>query len=194
MKRDVTVAIPTIPPRRDLLWRALDSVWEQTHRVDGVSVAVDLFHIGAWDTRNRALAGVRTTWVAFLDDDDEHKPQHIERLLACAEDTDADYVYGWYDLTYIRGPDPLPYFGKPFDNAEPHITGSMSGVMVRTELAQAVRFTPPDEEWPIVGGEDERFTMDCVAQNAKIVHLPEVTYNWHWDRGGGTQGLPRRWI
>lgn len=166
------------------------SVWEQTWPAAQVSVAADLDHEGAWATRGRALAAVRTGWTAFLDDDDQFKPEHIERLLACAQETGADYVFSWFDTRYtIRQADPLGHFGKPFDPANPHHT-TMT-VLVRTELAQVVGFTPPADS-DLVGGEDWRFTLGCVAAGARIIHLPERTWYWHHDRIG-TQGLRNRW-
>lgn len=74
MKPAITVAIPTIPPRRALLRRALRSVQDQTMPAAAISVAVDLDRQGAWVTRQRALNAVQTPWVAFLDDDDEFLP------------------------------------------------------------------------------------------------------------------------
>jgi hypothetical protein len=189
---DVTAVIPTIPPRRELCWRAVESVNIQTWTVKETLLQLDRNHEGAWATRNRAIDRVNTKWIAFLDDDDEWLPWHVEYLSRGAAETDADYVFSWFSEAYIVGRDPLGNFGVPFNNANPHHTGPMSGVMVKTELAQRVRFTQPDEA-DVVGGEDWRFTLDCVAQGAKIVHLPAVTYNWHWDRIPSTHGLPFRW-
>ena len=66
---DITVAIPTIPPRGALLQRAISSVLSQTLPAGGLSVAVDNQRSGAAGTRARALAAVTSPWVAFLDDD-----------------------------------------------------------------------------------------------------------------------------
>ncbi len=51
----VTVVIPTIPPRRDLLMRALNSVWNQERPADAVSIAVDHHHEGAWSATPRSF-------------------------------------------------------------------------------------------------------------------------------------------
>lgn len=176
---DVTVVIPTIPTRdrRRLLARATESAVDQTRPPVAVSVAVD---------------PAASPWVAFLDDDDEFKPVHLERTPTCAAATGADYVFSWFDTRYChRHRDPLGHFGKVFDPAAPHHTTTT--VVVRTELARRVGFTPPAPE-DTVGGEDWRFTLDCVAAGARIVHLPERTWYWHHDRGGGTSGLPTRWV
>lgn len=89
----VTVLIATIPGREDMLQRALDSVAEQTRQPDAVHVEKDPTRTGAARTRNRGLRHVRTRYVAFLDDDDELLPNHIESLMRVAEETDADVVY-----------------------------------------------------------------------------------------------------
>jgi hypothetical protein len=64
-------------------------------------------------------------------------------------------------------------------------------VMVRAELAKAVRFTPrlPEHE---AGGEDWRFILGCVAAGAKFVHLPEQTWIWR-HHAGNTSGREDRW-
>lgn len=188
----VTVCIPTIPPRSTnrMLPLALRSVFTQTHPAAAVSIAVDIAHEGAWVTRQRALMAVfGSEWVAFLDDDDWWYSIHLERLLACAEDTGADYVFSYFDTNMA---DPLGLFGREFDPANPSHT-TMT-ILVRTELAQDVGFTPP-HPGDIVSGEDWRFTLGCVEAGAKIVHLPERTWfwNWHPEDSRNTSGQPHNW-
>ena len=192
---DITVAIPTIPPRSAQLTRAVQSVLVQTYPATAIAIAVDNDRQGAPATRNRALNSVTTEWVAFLDDDDEFMPQHLERLVHHAQETGADYVYSWFEC--VGGSDPLGYFGKVFDHDNP--TDTTITVMVRTELAKQVGFYPLilEEGYPLC--EDMWFTRGCVAAGAKISHCPEITWKWHhWGWGlpgiqGNTSGLPSRW-
>src|SRR3546814_1913273 len=87
--------------------------------------------------RHHGLAMVDTEWTAFLDSDDEMDPDHIEHLLACAEDTGADYVYPWFRVQ--GGSDPFPmFYGRPWDDDAPHQTTIT--ILVRTGLAQMVGF------------------------------------------------------
>lgn len=188
MKSDITVCIPSIPPRRTtMLMQALASAATQTLLPDAVSVAFDTERMGAWHTRQRTVDTVTTDWIAFLDDDDLFKPQHLRRLLECAQETGADYVFSWFDrsITY----DPLGHFGKVFDVNNPHHT-TMT-VMVRTDLAKEVRFTPREPHHE-VGGEDWRFIEGCCAAGAKIVHLPEETWIWRHHHSN-TSGREDRW-
>lgn len=187
--RDVTVVIPTIPPRElDMLPRAIRSVAYQEEPVAALAIAIDVRKEGAWATRQRALDMATTPWVAFLDDDDEFLPMHTRLLLDCAEHEAADYVFSYYTLAHCF--DVLGTFGKPFDHADPHHT-TMT-VLVRTKLAQSVGFTPPLPEHT-VGGEDWRFTLGCVDAGAKIVHVPVRTWHWHHHFPGNTSGRPDRW-
>jgi len=89
---DVTVCIPTIPPRAALLGRALASVARQDMPVS-VAVVSDTEKRGAAWTRDRALRAADTEWVAFLDDDDQLDSYHVRELLACAMEHTADYVW-----------------------------------------------------------------------------------------------------
>jgi hypothetical protein len=185
---DVTIVIPSIPPRRlTLLPVALESVWKQEYPISAVSVAMDVHRQGAWATRQRALDAASTRWVQYLDDDDELYPQHVRLLMDCALENQADFVYSYWDLK--RTPDLLGHFGKPFDPENPQHT-TMT-VLVKTELAKSVGFTPREPEHE-VGGEDWRFLLGCVEAKAKIVHLPEQTWHWRW-HSANSSGREDRW-
>jgi len=196
----VTVVIPSIPPRVRLLRRAVYSVLNQTYPVAGISIAVDNDREGAGPTRQRALDGVITPWVAFLDDDDEFLPLHLELLLDHAKQTDADYAYSWFKVVRSDGvimeDDPVfppGHYLNPWDDANPRQTTVTT--LVKTELAKQVRFVPPPGEDTIDGqrwGEDWQFTLGCLAAGAKISHLVAKTWLWHHD-SKNTSGQPDRW-
>lgn len=190
MQADVTVAIPTIPPRvgnGGLLRHAVYSVQQQEMSpLGGISCALDIWKQGAAVTRQRALDGVRTKWVSFLDDDDFFYPNHIKTHVALLEEHDADFAYSWFD-----GNNPFPmHRGREMNPEDPHHT-TMT-VTVRTELAKAAGFTNhPDanEVWP---GEDWQFELRCLALGAKFIGTGEVT--WHYRmHGHHTSGLASRW-
>jgi hypothetical protein len=192
VKPGVTVVVPFHEARRTsgLLDRAVRSVHAQTVPVH-LELAEDIHRIGAAATRQAGLETVTTEWTAFLDSDDELDPTHIEQLLACAEETGADYVYPWFRV--VGGSDPFPmFFGKPWDNAHPHQTTIT--ILVRTELAQQVGFHEPPPGSTIHGqrgGEDWHFTLGCMAAGARIVHHPARTWTWHHGRQN-TSGRPDR--
>jgi hypothetical protein len=183
----VTVVTPFHEQRRanGMLERAAASVRAQTIPVHHV-LAEDIHHMGAAITRTHGLALVDTEWTAFLDSDDELDPDHIEHLLAHAEQTDADYVYPWFRVN--GGTDPFPmFYGRPFNPAAPNSTTIT--ILVRTELAQQIGFTrDPNVQ---VGGEDFQFTLGCITAGAKIVHLPRRSWTWHHGPQNSS-GLPGR--
>jgi glycosyltransferase involved in cell wall biosynthesis len=183
MSSGITVVIPTIPPRAGLLQRALASVSDQLLLPDAVSIAIDTEHVGAWETRQRALQAVRTEWVAFLDDDDEFMPFHLKDVMEHARETGADYAYSWFVVASGQDPFPSTHFTEPWDNANPRQT-TMT-VLVKTELAQSVGFQD-------VPGEDWHFTLNCLAAGATISHLVKRTWVWHHD-SSNTSGRGDRW-
>lgn len=195
MKRPgITVVTPSIPVRTHLLARAVKSVFDQTIWKEigwtpKLSIAVDSHKQGAAQTRQRALEKVNTEWTAFLDDDDEFKLEHLEKLLSHAINTQADYVYSWFDV--VGGIDPFPpgHYEKPYDPVQPVATTIT--VLVRTEIAQAVGFND-DNRHETQGGEDWAFQMGCQNAGAKISHLVDRTWLWHHD-SMNTSGLPSRW-
>jgi hypothetical protein len=192
VKPGVTVVVPFHEQRRanGLLDRAVRSVHAQTTPVELV-LAEDIHHMGAPLTRHCGLQLVETEWTAFLDSDDELDPTHIEQLLACAQDTGADYVYPWFRVR--GGTDPFPmFFGRPWDDTAPHQTTIT--ILVRTGLAQTVGFHEPPEDSTVGGqrgGEDWYFTLGCLAAGARIVHHPARTWTW-WHTGFNTSGRPDR--
>src|SRR3546814_4180233 len=86
-------AIPTSPQRKVMLSRAMRSVMAQTLPARAVIVQADNDKEGSAVTRNRALEAVRTPWVAFLDDDDQFLPHHLQRLSQALTETQAYVVY-----------------------------------------------------------------------------------------------------
>lgn len=187
---DVTVAIATIPPRvNGLLREAVASVEAQTVQpYGGISAALDMNREGAARTRQRALDAVKTEWVAFLDDDDFWYPHHIETLIRLQSETNADFLYSWFD-----GNNPFPmHRGRQFSRTEPHHT--TMNVMVRTSVAKTAGFLMPDgplhQDWM---GEDWMFILRCAEiTDGNFAGTGEVT--WHYrTHAANTSGLPTRW-
>lgn len=187
----ISVVLPTHPARvrNGMTKRAVGSVLSQTRPASAIIVEQDLDRHGAAITRNRGLQKVTTPWVAFLDSDDQFKPQHLELLAKCANETDADYVFSWYEAVGFVS-DPIPHFGKVFDPENP--THTTITTLVRTELAQEVGFldslTPQESE---ASNEDMLFTLGCIRMGAKIVHLPQRTWLWNF-HGNNTSGHPTK--
>lgn len=189
MASDLTVCVPTIPPRKPLLGRALQSILNQTVLPDSVAIAVDADHDGVWITRARAFTMADTRWVFSLDDDDELLPPALERFLACAAETDADLVYSCFE-TVPPGGDMLGLCGKPFDpeRPPPTVTGT---VLVDRQLATSVPLGPPDPSWTVA--QDDHFLLHgALALGAKVAHLPEALWLYH-HHGVHSSGLPSRW-
>ena len=189
MKWDITICIPSIPPRAEYLTRAIKSVTDQTQPVSAVSVAFDLDRAGAWATRNRALAMATTTWVGFLDDDDELMPHHVHRLLNLAMDENADMVWGWFD---IAGPsqDPFPHYrGRQYDIANPHIV-PITYIAKRELLMDGPGFQPDTiGAWD---NQDQPVIDHIVRAGAKLHATPDSTWLWH-HHNRNTSGMPRNW-
>lgn len=204
MKPEIAIIIPTIPPRRSQLLRALRSVGAQRLPAGQVSVAVDLDHDGAPVTRQRALDAVDPSfgWVAPLDDDDEFLPFHLEALYSHALETGADYVYSWFELVRPDGlsmgdVDPIfppTHFSEPFDPANPIETTVT--ILIRRELLAEVGYIaldrPAEYARGASTGEDRNLTLRCIEAGATISHLVRRTWRWH-HHGHNTSGRPDRW-
>lgn len=192
MSTDVTVCIPSIPTRAHLVaQRALPSVSAQTVKPDAIAISIDNERSGAWTNRNKAMAMVQTKWLAFLDDDDELLPHHLEHLLWLAESTNSDVCYGWFEV--IGGNDPFPqHRGRQFDIADPHIfpiTALVNADLVKSSGACFEGDPGQTGNW---GVQDLPFWRTLWDAGAKFMGSETVTWRWH-HHVGNTSGLPSRW-
>jgi glycosyltransferase involved in cell wall biosynthesis len=195
----ITVVIPSIRGREELLQRAVDSIREP----DGIEVQVlvqtDLDGEGAAAARNYALEHVDTPLVAFLDDDDEFKPDHLRKCLSHMIASGSDIVYPWFDINRdgeIRNDlDPLllnrkPAFGQLFDpDALDRNNFIPVTVLARTDLIRKVGGfpVPGTDDWPYQDCEDWGLWLALRAAGARFSHLPERTWTWNW-HGKNTSG------
>jgi glycosyltransferase involved in cell wall biosynthesis len=202
---NVTVVIPTIPPRKSLLARAFTSVERQILRPTETFVEIDLGRSGAAATRQRGLERAETEWVAFLDDDDVMYPFHLDTLARAAEATGADLVYPWFDLYLNDKPHPNRHdllrvagqdpYGRPFDDTAKQwilTRGNFIPVTVlarREALLDAGGFRPPPGRGDC---EDWGAWQAMLRAGASFAHVGVKTWRWnHWS--GNTSGLPSRW-
>lgn len=214
MINDITVCIATIPPRAKLLRRALASVAEQTLQPAAIAVEYDHEHTGAAATKNRAARRARTPWLAFLDDDDQFLPHHLETLRMVVQNGnvwedernwDADVLYSIPDVPQAPSRrDPNGRYGVPFSETELRKRSYIQTTsLIRTELFfRAGGFQLPDRRMPDGSQclyDDWGLWLALLKQGARFLHVPEVTFVWnHWGRGaagvpGNTSGDPTRW-
>jgi glycosyltransferase involved in cell wall biosynthesis len=191
----VAVCIPTIPGREALLERAVLSVHSQRRLPDQLVVERDSERTGAWAARNRALARVNTDVVAWLDDDDTLRPNHLMACMRVLEQSPfrPDLVYprprmvGGADPTAVthQGVFPVSPWGLRFtrEHAE-HIRKVGSFVpmthLVRTDHVRAVGGFR--QGYPVDGGryrgEDEDYLIRLLDHGTEFEHLDAVTWNW----------------
>jgi hypothetical protein len=83
--------------------------------------------------RNQAVRTVRAPWVAFLDDDNTWRADHLRSLLACAQSTGCAAVHSHRDL---RTPEGEPYVEARFpwadddeEGARQYLAAVTAGVM-----------------------------------------------------------------
>lgn len=198
MVNGITVVIPTVAKRSEMLGQALSSVVSQTEPPEAVIVVVDSKGQGAAATRTRGLKMVKTEWVAWLDDDDTLKPQHLQRLREHAEATGADFVFPWFDV--IGGTDPFPTNEhREWTVDDPHQTTVTT--LVRTKAALAVGGFLDEKIDPNEGtetdaeghraGEEFRFVIKLAKKGYKVEHLHERTWNWR-HHANNSSGMPSR--
>ncbi len=205
----VSVCIPTIPARAELLERALASVDAQTHKPQDVIIVEDTHGLGAAPTRNCAWQNAETDVVAFLDDDDEFLPQHLEACLTAMVEKNAGLVYPWFELVgwpdaTSERPDAL---ATKFQGNLVHPLGITFGpeqekhyrkyayipittVVRRSMLERSGGYPIPGSiDWPREDCEDWGGHLRLLDIGCKFVHHPERTWRCHY-HGGSTAGKP----
>jgi glycosyltransferase involved in cell wall biosynthesis len=213
----VAICIPTIPTRNDKLRRAVESVHEQslpTNVTGLIQIELDTDGEGAAPTRNRAWRNVDNDveWIAFLDDDDVLRTNHVGACLKHALDTQADLVYPWFNIhdgggADISQNDPLRvpvdgHYVSPYgvgfnDELRTEIMTRNNfipvTVLVRRELLADVGGfpRPQTDEWSEDCCEDWGLWRRLLDAGAKFEHLPRRTWIWNW-HGKNTSGKPWR--
>lgn len=181
----ITVVIPTIPGREDMLNRALASVDAQKRQPDEVLVVTDPGRTGAAATRNRALAKVETEFILWLDDDDELLPNHLRGLAATQAKHEADVVYSPWSGINTRLFDPELFVTQW---GEEHTRLQMAGnflpitTLIRTQVMRDVGgFTEAPRG--VFLGEDATMYQRLLKAGAKFACHPVVTWHWHGHPG-----------
>ena len=195
----VTVCTPTIPPRGQLLSRAMQSVMGQTVKPLAHLIMSDFQKVGAPKMLDACLRTAQTEWVAILADDDEFLPNHLETLWNLIQDNDADIGYTHFRYSNLPDAGHLERFrGVPFDYDNPR---QMTGVyMGRREYLLDVGghssfFDAESYEVDAQGnrvGEDFHLVRRLAYDGARIAVSPEVTWVYHVGHGN-TLGMPSRW-
>jgi glycosyltransferase involved in cell wall biosynthesis len=203
----VAVVIPTIPGREAMLERALASVRAQRRKPDQVVVERDSLRTGADAARNRALERVTADVVAWLDDDDFMKENHLMACMRVMEQSrdKPDLVYpapvvrGGQDPTAVsvQGQWVLPWGVRFGPEQEAHLRRFGSFIpmthLVRTALVKSIGGFRPGREVMTEGigrryrGEDEDYLVRLLDAGARFEHLDARTWIWNV-HGGNTAG------
>jgi glycosyltransferase involved in cell wall biosynthesis len=207
----VAVVIPTIPGREDWLDRALESVKNQRRKPDQLIIETDAGRTGAWATRNRALLKVRTDVVAWLDDDDWLRPNHLLHLMRAMKDSpnhpDLVYPTPVMEPRTARDPTAVTVQGRwvtpwgvrfgPEQAAHIRRHGSFIPMThaVRTEVVREIEgfragyYVDASTGGRRYRGEDEDYLIRLLDHGAVFEHLPVKT--WHWNNHPATSTAGR---
>lgn len=170
---DITVCVPTVPERADMLAECLQSIYAQTLPPVAVLVRSDVAREGIQANGQALLNAVTSEWCVFCSDDDLLDPDHLQVL---AENRgDADVVYSYCRSTGNRVYDT---YNQPFD---PRLLYRRS-IVAQTALFRASRaklaggFTPGF-------GEDWRLWKSMHEAGAKFKSVPVVTWTYRFHGG-----------
>lgn len=194
----ISVVIATIPPRADLLTRAIRSVHHQTLQPEALVIEPDPDHTGAAATKNRGIERVTTEWTAMLDDDDQFLKHHLETLYDAALSTNAHVVYSVplipNNPSFVASE---PQYFKPFSaDVLRERSYIQTTSLINTDLLKSVGGfqCPPGSVY-----DDWGLWLACLDAGATFFHVPQQTFIWsHRSPGrpgfeGNTSGRSDRW-
>lgn len=168
-------------PDRDLAYRVSQDLWRRPRLTRPLTFDALTEHLnGTVDygsrARNRGVELADGEWIAYLDDDNAYRPQHLQLLVdALVANPDADFAYSRMQVHpsgQVIGSEPAAY--GQLDT---------SLLMHRAGVPQRLGWWPlPHElagdkhapDWGVV----ERW----LSAGARWVHVPEVTVDY-WPRG-----------
>ena len=174
----VSVLTATLPERAEMLAEAQMSVLTQSHQHVEHLIGHDDAREGAGAVLNRLLAEATGDWVMVLDDDDLLDFDHIDHLLAHAED--ADVVYS---LPRVTG-GTFSQYDVPFDarllaagfNCVSHTA------LMRTDKVRSVG------GWSNVRGFDLDLFRRLEQAGADFHQVPTVTWTYRLHGANWSQG------
>jgi hypothetical protein len=188
----VATIIPT-HRRPESLARAVDSALAQTVR-DHVVVVVDdgagLAPLPADDrlvavslsenigrpgvVRNVGIALSRSTYIAFLDDDNLWRPHHLATALQAMGD--ADLVYTGVERAHPDG-SVLDVLARPFDRRALAVGPYVDTSSIVVRRGRGVHFSRLPRSSPKVPGEDWELVWR-LSRRRQVRHVPEVTVSY----------------
>lgn len=192
---------------QDTLSKALDSILNQTYRnieilliddcsKDGTARICDDYarrfsHIrvvhqpvngGVSKARQTGMDMAVGTYITHVDADDWIDPSMLEKMVACAEEKEADIVFSDYiketsswtkSLTQDPGGKHLGRDVLP-DLFRGHLEGFCCSRLYRKSACEGLKFYPSD----ISFREDEIFNARLLARNPVVAYVPEAFYHY----------------
>jgi hypothetical protein len=191
-KPTVTIVIPHLPEREELLAELLKSIELQTYQPDEVIIEIAQPEDNAAVTRTRACEKVKTTRIALVDDDDLLLPNHLDVLMRRMDEWDFDLTYSYF-RSEPKGIDPLGRFGAVFSGFH-LIQANYIPIthLIRTELLQScLPYEPmPDDVRALYKNkllEDWHMLLKLLDIDCRFNHVPVVSWVWR-QHDGQTNG------
>ena len=166
---NVSVIVPSLPERWHSLHRLLGQIAEQSHAPVEVLVGVDYQREGPHRVRNRLVRAATSEFVAFIDDDDEITPNHLELLAAHALGHDVIW-----SLCEVKGREWSPDHRCPPHLMLQHFNSIPMTSLVRRSLFLEVGGFIDDKQ------EDWRLWQALEAAGASFRCVHDITWTYHF--------------
>lgn len=174
--------------------RAELSVMKQERQPDQLLVEIDKDRTGAAATRNRLLTRVESDVIAWLDDDDFLRTNHLKSCMRVLENGPAGLIYPRPQMVNGRDPTAVTHHGRfpvspwglrftPEMAAHIREVGSFIPIthLVRTDLVRRIGGFPEGRTLANgrYQGEDERYLIELLKIGTVFEHLDQRTWYWY---------------
>lgn len=216
----VSVVIPSYKRTVEYVSRAVESVLSQTYpnvEIIVIDDSTDAFegrintenyfrslnapnvvylqnetNLGGSLSRNRGIEAAKGEYITFLDDDDEYKPEKIERQLRFMQENNLDMSFTNLEIYSFKGK--LIDFRefsdvKSFDNdylLSHHLQRHLTGTPTFMYKAEKLRETGCFE--PVKIGQEFHLMLKTILAGLKIGYLPECHVKAYRHPDGGISG------
>lgn len=184
----VSVIIPTLPHRKELLARAIASVRHQTY--PHIEIIIEEGGRNVQDARNIGVARSKGKYIAFMDDDDEFYPTKIEKQVEKMEaDDEITLCLSWGDDERF-GLDCKTIMPKPWWTFKELIAGfnicTTSAFMVRRSTFDAVGgmddTLDDSHEYDLAIKLSTMGKVYCIQESLCLFHQCEDNWSDCWDK------------
>jgi glycosyltransferase involved in cell wall biosynthesis len=158
-------------------------------------------NLGAGPTRDRLIQEARGRWIAFIDADDQWRPERLETLLASAADDESLVMFDDIEECHDVASSLVPWRrlhgtrGFSADGAPVHVDAESlidsRSMLVKPMFSNSLRMASGATHGTYRFGEDIFFLLTLLAGGGRLLYVPQAMYRYRITPGSATADADR---